>query len=210
MNEDLNAWVEAALSGEILPEDAARSILADDDLALLPLLDAAGQVRRHYHGKKVRLHQINNIQNGLCPEDCGYCGQSKTADQPLKQYVIKREDDIIADAQAAKERGVFRYCMVASGRGPNERQTDQLCRIVKRIRDEVGIRSCLSVGLVNDEQARQFKDAGLDRLNHNLNTSEAHTPKVVSTHTFEDRMNTLRAAESAGLSTCSGMIAGMG
>jgi biotin synthase len=210
MNENLNAWVEAALSGEILPEDAARSILADDDLALLPLLDAAGQVRRHYHGKKVRLHQINNIQNGLCPEDCGYCGQSKTADQPLKQYVIKREDDIIADAQAAKERGVFRYCMVASGRGPNERQTDQLCRIVKRIKDEVGIRSCLSVGLVNAEQAHQFKEAGLDRLNHNLNTSEAHTPNVVSTHTFEDRMNTLRAAEDAGLSTCSGMIAGMG
>ena len=210
MNYDLNGWVASALAGEVLPRETAQSILADQALELLPLVEAAGQVRRHFHGKKVRLHQINNIQNGLCPEDCGYCGQSKTAEQPLKQYVIKREDDIIADARAAKARGVFRYCMVASGRGPNERQTDQLCRIVKRISDEVGIRSCLSVGLVNDEQARQFKDAGLDRLNHNLNTSEAHTPKVVSTHTFEDRMNTLRAAESAGLSTCSGMIAGMG
>lgn len=210
MTINVNQWADDALSGKKLAPEHAAAILNDSDVSLLPLLDAAGKIRKHYHGKRVRLHQINNIQNGLCPEDCGYCGQSKNADQPLKQYVMKREDDIVADAHKAKASGVFRYCMVASGRGPNEMQTDQLCRIVERVRDEVGIRSCLSVGLVDDDQARRFKEAGLDRLNHNLNTSEAHTPNVVSTHTFEDRMNTLRAAEKAGLSTCSGMIAGMG
>ena len=210
MKNRLEQWVEQALNGESLSMEEARTILNGSEIELLPLLHAAGQIRMKHHGRKVRLHQINNIQNGLCPEDCGYCGQSKNSQQPLKQYVIKREDEIVADAQNAKERGVFRYCMVASGRGPDERQTDQLCRVVSRIRDEVGIRSCLSVGLVDEEQAKRFKEAGLDRLNHNLNTSEAHTPNIVTTHTFEDRMNTLRAAESAGLSTCSGMIAGMG
>jgi biotin synthase len=210
MTYNLQDWVDNAIVNKPFPETFASAILAPDKIGILPLIDAAGKVRMDKFGKKVKLHQINNIQNGLCPEDCGYCGQSKTASQPTKQYIIKNEDAIIEDARQAKERGVYRYCMVASGRGPNDRQMDQLKRIVGRVHDEVGIRSCLSVGFINDQQARDLKSCGLDRLNHNLNTSEAHTSKVVSTHTFQDRIDTLRAASNAGLGSCSGMIAGMG
>ena len=210
MDNVLQQWVALSLGGERLSDEDALSILRSNGPDILSLVEAAGQVRRHYFGRKVRLHQIHNIQNGLCPEDCGYCGQAKGSQQPLKRYLIKPDEEILAEARAAKDRGVFRYCMVASGRGPNEVQTEQLCRVVRRITDEVGIRTCLSVGLVDEVQAHRFKEAGLDRLNHNLNTSETHTPQVVTTHTFSDRMKTLRAAERAGLSTCSGMIAGMG
>ncbi|OVE77308.1 biotin synthase BioB [bacterium F16] len=192
------------------PELLARKVLLDDDIDVLQLVHAAGAVRYKTFGKKVKLHQINNIQNGLCPEDCGYCGQAKNANQNLKQYVMKGDDDIVKEAHEAKERGVFRYCMVASGRGPSDKTIDKLTKTVKRITDEVGIRTCLSIGLVNENQATRLKEAGLDRLNHNLNTSEQNTVNIVSTHTYQDRIDTLDAAKKAGLSTCSGMIVGMG
>ncbi|MCH2206785.1 MAG: biotin synthase BioB [Lentisphaerales bacterium] len=210
MKIDYNKWTEQALNGEIMSREDALSILQSPDIDLIKLVAAAGEIRQNYFGKKVKVHQINNIQNGYCPEDCGYCGQSKESDADINAYKMKSEDDIIADALDAKNKGVYRYCMVSSGRGPNDKKADELTRIIKRINEEVGIKTCLSAGLVSDEQAVQFKEAGLDRLNHNLNTSENHTPNIVTTHTYEDRVNTMNAAKKAGLSNCSGMIVGMG
>ena len=123
---------------------------------------------------------------------------------------MKPEDEIVEEARQAKERGVYRYCMVSSGTGLNTKRTDQFAKIIKRINDEVGIKTCLSAGFVDYEQAKQLKDAGLDRLNHNLNTSASHTPEIVTTHTYDDRLETLRNSRKAGLENCSGMIAGMG
>ena len=182
----------------------------DPDIDLLCLVKAAGDVRMWTFGRKVKIHQINNIQNGLCPEDCGYCGQSKASTAPIRKYPMKREDEIVDEARDAKASGVYRYCMVASGRGPTDRTAQTLARVIRRINDEVGIKTCLSVGLISIEQARMFKAAGLDRLNHNLNTSESHTPNIVTTHAYRDRIDTLKTAAAAGLETCSGMIAGMG
>ncbi len=204
------AWADAALKGEVLSKDDARRLLADESIDVAELAAAAGKVRRHYFGKKVKVHQINNVQNGLCPEDCGYCGQAKSSDAPVNKYPMKSEDEIIEDAKKAKEQGVFRYCMVSSGRGLNDKKADDWSRILGRLRDEVGIRTCLSVGLVSYEQACKLKEAGLDRLNHNLNTSEQHTPNIVSSHTYQDRVDTIQNAQKAGLDNCSGMICGMG
>lgn len=203
-------WTNQALSGELFPRKDALTILTDPEIDILRLAAAAGDVRMATFGKKVKVHQIHNIQNGLCPEDCGYCGQSKEAIAPLNKYKMKNDDAIVEEAKEAKQRGVYRYCMVASGRKPNDKQTDQLVRVLKKIRDEVGIKTCLSVGLVDQKQAQLFKEAGLDRLNHNLNTSENHTPSIVSTHTYQDRVDTLRASKNVGLDNCSGMIVGMG
>ncbi len=191
MTIDYAKWTEIAINNEPFPREAALTILDDPAIDILKLTAAAGEIRLKHFGKKVKVHQINNIQNGYCPEDCGYCGQSKESEADINQYKMKTEDDIIADAIEAKKKGVYRYCMVSSGRGPNDKKADELTRIIKRINDEVGIKTCLSAGLVSDEQAVKFKSAGLDRLNHNLNTSEKHTPNIVSTHTYEDRMNTL-------------------
>jgi len=210
MGSDFNEWVKIALSADPFPKPLALAILSDPDIDLLPLVAAAGEVRMTYFGRQVMLHRINDIQNGLCPEDCGYCAQSKISDAPIKKYPLKSEEDIIQEAHAAKAKGVYRYCMVSSGRGPTAERTQHLAHIIRRIKTEVGIQTCLSAGLMDHEQAIILKEAGLDRLNHNLNTSESHTPEIVTTHTFQDRINTLKAARSAGLDLCSGMIAGMG
>ncbi|MCM8542949.1 MAG: biotin synthase BioB [Lentisphaeraceae bacterium] len=210
MSIDYQKWTELALENKPFPKEDALAILSNPDVDILKLTSAAGEVRLKHFGKKVKVHQINNIQNGYCPEDCGYCGQSKDSEADINQYKMKSEDDIVAEAYEAKQKGVYRYCMVSSGRGPNDKKADELTRIIKRINEEVGIKTCLSAGLVSDDQAKMFKAAGLDRLNHNLNTSEKHTPNIVSTHTYQDRIDTLNAAKKAGLDNCAGMIVGMG
>ena len=207
---DYERWTQIALSSENFPRENALTILNNSKIDILRLAAAAGDVRMATFGKKVKIHQLNSIQNGLCPEDCGYCGQSKISKASIKKYPMKSEDAIVQEALEAKASGVYRYCMAASGRGPTEKQVGQLARLIKRISDEVGIKTCLSVGIVDLEDAKILKEAGLDRLNHNLNTSEKHTSKIVSTHTYQDRVNTINAAEEAGLDICSGMIVGMG
>ena len=210
MSIDYERWTQIALNGDDFPREDALTILMEANMDILRLAAAAGDVRMATFGKKVKIHQINNIQNGLCPEDCGYCGQSKVSNASIKKYPMKDEDAIVQEAHEAKASGVYRYCMVASGRGPTEKQARYLTHVIKRINDEVRIKTCLCVGLVDLEKAKMFKEAGLDRLNHNLNTSEKHTPKIVSTHTYQDRVDTVKAANAAGLDTCSGMIVGMG
>ncbi|MDP8244092.1 MAG: biotin synthase BioB [Candidatus Hinthialibacter antarcticus] len=210
MTIDLQQITDLGLRGDMVPRELSQALLEDEGPDVLPMAQAAGQVRMATFGRKVKLHQINNIQNGLCPEDCGYCGQSKISDAPLNKYPIKSEDEIVEEAHAAKARGAYRYCMVASGRGPTDNRIDQLAHTVKRINQEVGIRTCLSVGIVSKKHAQVLRDAGLDRLNHNLNTSANHTPNIVTTHTYDDRIQTLRDAKSCGLEICSGIITGMG
>ncbi|HUI26962.1 MAG TPA: biotin synthase BioB [Candidatus Kryptonia bacterium] len=210
MIDRFEEWTRIALDGELLSRADARAMLVDERIDVLRLVAAAGDVRMAHFGRKVKVHQINNIKNGLCPEDCGYCAQSKISTAALKKYRMKDEESIVQEAREAKRRGVYRYCMVASGRGPTDREATELARIIRRITDEVGIKTCLSVGLVDLPTAKLFKDAGLDRLNHNLNTSRRHTHAIVSTHTYQDRIDTLIASKRAGLENCSGIITGMG
>jgi biotin synthase len=180
------------------------------ELPLLPLLHEARVARERSFGNRVRVHILNNAQNARCPEDCGYCSQSAISDAPLRPYPWKPKEELIAEAKRAYAAGAFRYCMVASGRGPTDRQIEFLSDAVRAIRAEVPVRICVSVGLLDEDKARRLKDAGVDRLNHNLNTSERHYPEICTTHTYADRIATLRAARAAGLEQCSGLIAGMG
>ncbi|MCP4006954.1 MAG: biotin synthase BioB [bacterium] len=184
--------------------------LLRDDVPLLPLLHEAFLVRERAFGRRVRVQVLNNAQNGRCSEDCGYCPQSTVSEAPLKPYPWKPVEELLAEARAAHEAGAFRYCMVASGRGPADRNIDFLADAVRAIKKEVPVEVCVSVGFLDEDKARRLKEAGVDRLNHNLNTSEQHYSKVCSTHTYNDRLNTLRAATAAGLEQCSGLIVGMG
>jgi biotin synthase len=198
-----------SMHGPALSADELESLLGPE-VPLLPLLHEAWQVRQETWGNRVQVHVLNNAQNARCPEDCGYCSQSAVSDAPLKPYAWKSRDELLAGAREAKAAGAFRYCIVASGRGPTDHRTDELCDIVREIKREVRVEICVSVGLLDDDKARRLKEAGVDRVNHNLNTSERHTPEIVSTHTYADRISTLRAAQSAGLQACSGLIVGMG
>jgi biotin synthase len=184
--------------------------LLGGEVALLPLLHEAWLVRSRYFGNRVRVHVLNNAQNARCPEDCGYCSQSAISEAPLRPYPWKPQAELVEEARRAYAAGAFRYCIVASGRGPTDRQVEYLCAAVREIKRQVPVQVCVSVGLVDRIKAERLKQAGVDRLNHNLNTSERHYPSICSTHTWRDRIETLLAAREVGLQACSGLIAGMG
>jgi biotin synthase len=200
---------QRALDGKPLDSVELLRILGSD-IPLLPLLHEARIVRERFFGNRVQVHILNNAQNARCPEDCGYCSQSAVTDAPLRPYPWKPKAELVAEARQAHACGAFRYCMVASGRGPSDRQIEFLVDVVETIKREVPVNICVSVGLLDEAKARRLKQAGVDRLNHNLNTSERHYPEICSTHTYADRLATLRAARAAGLEACSGMIVGMG
>lgn len=201
---------ERALRDEPPSAEEARWILDGDDVALLPLLHAAFVPRERHWGRRVQVHVLNNVQNGLCPEDCGYCAQSRDSQAPIRKYAMKSREEILAEAERAARAGATRYCLVLSGRGPTLERTRELAEIVREVKQRFPIGVCLSVGLIDDEKARILAEAGLDRLNHNLNTSERHYPAICSTHGFADRLATLAAAKRNGIETCSGFILGMG
>jgi len=202
---------QKSLEGQELDNAACGRILSDSSLEILPLLDAAYQVRKTYFGQEVRVHILNNAQNGHCPEDCHYCAQAKSSKADIEEYGIKTDDEMLKEARTAYSKGASCYCMVFAGRQASQARIDRLKRVLAQIKSEFPDKEiCVSTGFVTNEGAVELKQAGLDRLNHNLNTSEAHYPQICTTHTFADRLNTLLAAKSAGLKVCSGMIVGMG
>ncbi len=210
MTDVYNSLAERSLTGEAPTSDQARWILDDPGVELLPLLQAAYEPRRKHFGRQVMVHVLNNIQNGLCPEDCGYCSQNTDSDSGIRKYPMKSDQEILAEAERAATSGASRYCMVASGRGPTVERVRHLAQLVKEIKRRHPIEVCVSAGLIGDEHAKILAEAGLDRLNHNLNTSEDHYGEICSTHSYADRVETLAAAKRHNIATCSGVIAGMG
>jgi len=201
---------DQALAGEVISRDAARAVLNAPDDELLDQLAAAYRVRRATWGNRVRLHFLLNAQSGLCPEDCGYCSQSKISAAEIEKYPMLAQERILeaADRAAALKAGTL--CMVISGRSPGETVFGKVLDAVRAVREKHDLKICACLGLLNEEQVLRLKEAGVETVNHNLNTSANYTPEVVSTHSFEDRVNTVQAVKSAGMKTCSGGILGMG
>lgn len=191
-----------------IDRDDARRIVEGDGIDLLPLLEAARAHRQRHFDNTVTVHVLDNVQNGACPEDCNYCGQSKVSDAPVAPYKLKPVDAIVADAKKAKDSGAYRFCMVLSGRGPDGRDIAHMTDAIRQVK-AMGLRTCLSAGLMGEDEVAALKSAGLDRLNHNLNTSRDHYGEICTTHTYQDRLDTLQHAKTAGLGVCSGLIAGM-
>jgi biotin synthase len=193
-----------------LMEEDALSVLGDPKVETLALVHAAYKVRQKYCGNEVTVHIINNVQNGMCPEDCRYCAQSTSSKVQIEEYPMKSDSEILAEAKAAYEQGAFRYCLVMSGTGPSDERVERIAKVVREIKSRYAIEVCVSPGVITFKQAKVLKQAGLDRLNHNLNTSRKYYSKICTTHTFEDRLATLLAARDVGLKVCSGVIIGMG
>ena len=200
-----------SMAGETLSRSTALEILASGKVELLPLLNAAFEVRKKFCGKEVSIHIINNAQNGFCPEDCHYCAQAKSSDSDIEEYPLKSDSEILAEAKNAYEKGAFRHCMVFAGRGPSATRVAHIARLIREIKAKYpSLQVCVSAGLLDEGKAAILKEAGLDRLNHNLNTSRRNYPNICTTHTYADRLNTLAAARRADLQLCSGMVVGMG
>ncbi|MNK69347.1 Biotin synthase [compost metagenome] len=201
---------EKALNGEPITLEEGLSVLEADHDEVLPLMHAAFQVRRYYYGKKVKLNMIINAKSGLCPEDCGYCSQSIVSTAPVQKYTLLDKETLLAGAREALQRKAGTYCIVAAGRGPTEKELDQVVDAVKEIRDTMPLKICACLGILKDDQARRLADAGVHRYNHNLNTSEANYSSITTTHTYEQRVQTVDKVKSYGMSPCSGVIIGMG
>lgn len=198
------------IGGRQLTADEALMLLRTPNEDLLALLDAAFLVRREYFGLSVQLYFLMNAKSGLCPEDCNYCSQSKVSSAPVPKYNILQRDKLLAAAELAARRQAKTYCLVISARGPNEREMKAVEEIVPEIKAKYGLDICACLGLLTAEQARRLKACGVDRVNHNLNTSEEYYAKICSTHTHADRVQTLHHVRDAGLELCSGGIVGMG
>lgn len=209
----MSIWNEAAdqaLAGQVLDRDTARAVLAAPDDEILDQLAAAYRVRRTYFGNRVRLHFLLNAQSGLCGEDCHYCSQSRISAAEIEKYPLLARERILeaAGRAAALKSGTF--CFVISGRAPGQRVFEKVLEAVREVKATYDLRICACLGLLDEEQARRLKEAGVDRVNHNLNTSARYTPRIVTTHTYEDRVRTIRNVQAAGITTCSGGIIGMG
>ncbi|MFL8937839.1 biotin synthase BioB [Rossellomorea oryzaecorticis] len=207
-----HSWKDLALEviqGKELSDGEALSILQCPDGELLELLNGAYQIRKHYYGNKVKLNMIINTKSGLCPENCGYCSQSIVSKAPIEKYAMVDKDTIIKGAEKAHKLNVGTYCIVASGRGPTNRDVDKVVSAVKEIKENYDMKVCACLGLLKEDQAERLKEAGVDRYNHNINTSENHHEQITTSHTYEDRVNTVEIAKKQGISPCSGVIVGM-
>ena len=209
----VSPWHQLAdrvLAGEAITRSEGLDILQAPDEQLLDLLAATYRVRHRYFGNRVQLYFLMNAKSGLCPEDCNYCSQSKISDAEIPRYNLLNAEKLLAGAAAAAERNAKTYCIVISGRGPTEREMKAVTTLVPQIKEKYDLKICACLGLLTPEQAQRLKECGVDRVNHNLNTSERFYSEICSTHTFQDRMNTLKAVRDAGLEMCSGGIVGMG
>jgi biotin synthase len=204
------ALAAQVLNGHRLTKDEALDVLACPDDELLDLLAAAYRVRRRRFGNTVQLYFLMNAKSGLCPEDCSYCSQSKVSEAEIPRYNILNREKLLDGARIAAERQSKTYCIVISARGPNEREMDAVATIVPEIKRRYGLNICACLGLLTPEQAQRLKDCGVDKVNHNLNTSEGFYGEICSTHAFQDRLDTLKAVRAAGMQLCSGGILGMG
>jgi biotin synthase len=198
-----------SLSG--IRHDWTREELAG--IYALPFADliyqAQGVHRRHFSANEVQISTLLSIKTGGCPEDCGYCAQSGHYKAGVKATKLMDIAAVVEDAKRAKALGATRFCMGAAWRSPKARDLDAVCEMVAGVK-ALGLETCVTLGMLTGVQAAKLHEAGLDYYNHNIDTSPEHYGEVITTRTFQDRLDTLDAVRAAGISVCCGGIVGMG
>ena len=165
--------------------------------------------RENFDPNLVQVSSLLNIKTGACPEDCSYCSQSSKYDTGLEREKLMEIDEVLQQAQNAKNKGATRFCMGAAWRNPTDKSLDKVIPMIQGVK-AMGMETCVTLGMLSPKQASTLKEAGLDYYNHNIDTSKENYPNVISTRTFQDRLDTLAAVKDANISVCSGGILGMG
>jgi biotin synthase len=190
-----------------VPVEAVEALFAKPFSDLL--FEAQTVHRRHFDPNKVQLSTLLSIKTGGCPEDCGYCPQSKRHPNAVEDEPMLDVGAVVTAARAAKEAGATRFCMGAAWRGPKQRDLDPVLTMVREVK-ALGMETCCTLGMLREGQAEQLRDAGLDYYNHNLDTAPEFYGEIISTRDFEDRLDTLNKVRGAGINVCAGGIVGMG
>ncbi len=205
-----NDIADKSLRGEAPTRAESDAVLHAPDEEILALLNAAFRVRHRFHGWDVRVHVLQNAKSGMCRENCSFCSQAIGAYSGTKRYQMQTVEELVEGARKAYEMKAVKYCMVTATRGPSDKEMDVICEAVRRIKSEMNINICTSLGLLTDDQAKRLAEAGVTRFNHNMESSRNYFPQVCQTHTYDDRVATIKAAKAAGMEACCGGIVGMG
>ena len=196
--------------GTITPAEAEQFIEMENWPDILALASEATRIRERFSGTEVDLCALVNAKSGQCAENCGFCSQSGHHNTDVSVYPLMDPDQIVERARQAKEFGAKRFCIVTATRGLSDRDLPVICEAVRRVKEETGLVPECSLGFVTDSQLEQLKAAGMTRYNHNLETAESNFPNICTTHTYQDRLNTLKQLRRQGLEICSGGILGLG
>ena len=201
---------EKVFSGIGISSKDAEKLFNIPDESLKDLASYANEITRNFNGDKVDVEQLNNIKKNACSEDCTFCGQSAFFDTGIETYQLPSPEEIVIKAQKAKDEGAESYCLVAAWREPSPKDFEKICKIISEINDNVGISVECSLGFLTQEQARKLKELKVKRYNHNLETAKSKFSEICTTHTYEDRLKTLKIARDVGLELCTGGIIGIG
>lgn len=207
MTKELTILTEKVLKGLQITKEEAMSLY---EQPLEELCESADKIRRHFCSDQFDICTIINGKSGRCSENCRFCAQSAHNHTGADEYPLLPEEEILEQAKVNHSQGVLRYSIVTSGKRLSDAEVNTMCRVVERIRREVGISVCVSFGLLNEQQFKKLKEAGVSRVHNNLETSRRNFPNICTTHTFDDKLQAVRAAQAAGLSVCSGGIMGLG
>lgn len=195
------------LEGKMITKQEAIELY---EQPLQELCQKANEIRKQFCSNRFDICTIINGKSGRCSENCRFCAQSAYSHTNAAEYPLLPAEEIVAQAKVNDKQGVLRYSIVTSGKRLSDQEVDKMCKAVQNIKEKTGISVCISFGLLKEEQYRKLKAAGVTRVHNNLETSRKNFPNICTTHTFEDKVNAIRAAQAAGLSVCSGGIMGLG
>jgi biotin synthase len=206
----MNAPAPELRDGQVRNDWTRAEIAALFDLPFTELVFRAAQVhRQNFASDEVQISTLLSIKTGGCPEDCGYCSQSASHETGLKASKLMDIEAVLADAKAAKDAGATRFCMGAAWRSPKDKDLDKVCEMVEGVK-AMGMETCVTLGMLSPDQATRLKGAGLDYYNHNIDTSPEYYKEIITTRTYQDRLDTLECVRDAGINVCCGGIVGMG
>jgi len=202
---------ERARRGESISREEAAALLATPDEQLLEVVSAASKPRFAFFGNRVKVNFLVNLKSGRCPEDCFYCSQRLGSAADILKYSWLPTEDAVAVAETGIASGARRVCLVASGTGPSNREVGKLAEVARALKAKhPDVEVCACAGFLQEGQGERLAESGVDAYSHNLNTAKSHYPAICTTHSYADRVDTVERAKTAGLSPCSGFIAGMG
>lgn len=208
--DTIAALVRQVITGTSLSRKQAQWLVDLDDAYLHDLFRGATQIREHFVGKRVRCCSIVAAKVGRCSEDCAFCSQSAHYKTPVSGLTVLGRDKVFDAALEAAENGADSFGIVNSGWGPTDKEVEHWGQTIQKIRERGNIRACASLGILSDEQAARLAELGVQRYNHNLQTSRRHFPNIIKTHSYDERLQTLYRLKANGISVCSGALFGMG